>query len=60
MKKKIINVINDLDYGGAEKILSKIVNQNLDYDTYIISLNNNVPMIQNELSGYKDKSLGSM
>lgn len=55
MKKKILNVINDLDYGGAEKILSKIVNKNLNYDTYIISLNDNVPMLENELSDYKDK-----
>ena len=47
MRKKILHVINDLDYGGAEKILSKIVNQNLKYDTYIISLNNNVPMVDN-------------
>lgn len=55
MKKKILNVINDLDYGGAEKILSKIVNNNLDYETYIISLNNNVPMLENELLNYKNK-----
>lgn len=55
MKKKILNVINDLDYGGAEKILSKIVNKNLNYDTYIISLNNNVPMIDNELYRYRHK-----
>lgn len=55
MKKKILNIINDLDYGGAEKILSKIVNKNLDYETYIISLNNNVPMLDNELANYQDR-----
>ena len=55
MKRKILNIINDLDYGGAEKILSKKVNKNLDYETYIISLNNNVPMLDNELANYQDR-----
>ncbi len=55
MKKKILNIINDLDYGGAEKILSKIVNKNLDYENYIISLNTNVPMLDNELNNYQNK-----
>ena len=41
---KILHIINDLDYGGAEKVLSRVYKKS-NFENYIISLTNHTQML---------------